>query len=115
MATKYCVRCDQLGNAEEMEPLYGDPGDDKPTWWVHVRCRTEHGRKVFAAQVAAFGAVMAEMAMDEASKSVVDLERTQGLSILAISLSEAAGNPQRLEAIRGELVRQGFDPDKPNS
>jgi hypothetical protein len=95
-----------------MEPLYNDPTDDEPTWWLHVKCRNEHGRKSFAAGMAALAAHMAELAKGEASGSVVDLQRTRAISDLANSSAEAAANLQQLEAMRAELVRRGIDPDK---
>jgi hypothetical protein len=95
-----------------MDPLYWGPEDDEPSWWLHVKCRNEHLRKTFAADMAALGGRAAELAKDKASRPVVDLEETRALSGLAASTGEVAGNLQRAEAIRAELVRRGIDPDK---
>src|SRR5262249_9507238 len=108
--TKYCARCDQPGNAEDMEQLYNDPADDKPSRWLHVECRNAHGRKILAADMTGPGSGHGNMAMDEASGSVIALERTRGLSILAAHMMECAGAPEKLEHIRAEKARQGIDP-----
>jgi hypothetical protein len=57
--------------------------------------------------MAVLAAGMAEMAKDEASRSVVDLKRAQAISDLANSSAEVAANLQRLEASRAELERLG--------
>src|SRR5215813_3699367 len=102
----YCVRCDERGNTEEMEPLYWNRDDaeaEKPYLWVHTRCRNEHRHKAAAAQLKRLATGMSKMTKDEASGSTCDLTRARAMSNLANSAGELAGALRQRETARAEL------------
>jgi hypothetical protein len=108
-----CIRCDQLGTANEfdMVPLYEGPDEEEPSWWVHRKCFRAHHRAVGMLEMDAFAAAAAEMAQAEAAGAVVDLERTRATNKLADSSAKLVDDLQRLETVRAELRRRRIDPD----
>jgi predicted HicB family RNase H-like nuclease len=107
---QYCVRCDELGEASAMEPLYTDPSDAEPAWWLHIKCRTDHGLETGLAQIDAIAAHIQETVKAKATSSMVDLNEHRVASNFAKASTDVVTSIREAMRLQSELEEYGIEP-----